>query len=383
MKAHFLLREGITFLNFGSFGACPKPVFEAYQRYQRELEEEPVQFITKKGPALLRKSREQLADYLSCRSNDLIFVPNPTHAVNLVVKSLDLKAGDEILTTNLEYGACDRTWEFYCEKANAHYVKTPITLPLTSSDFFIEELRKGITKNTKMIFVSHITSATALILPVEKISALAREHNLKVFIDGAHVPGHIPLDINALNPDYYTGACHKWMMTPKGSSFLYVKEEWQAELDPLIVSWGYKAEFPSDSQFFDYHQFNGTRDFSAYLTIPDALKFCEDFHWDIKIDWCKELTKKWVVRLAKLLDKEPLAPVTSEFYGQMGSIPINCENPLELKELLYEKYHIEIPIAVHNNQVYIRFSINGFNTEADMEQLEQALIELKQQTKLS
>ncbi len=177
MKAHFLLREGITFLNFGSFGACPKPVFEAYQRYQRELEEEPVQFITKKGPALLRKSREQLADYLSCRSNDLIFVPNPTHAVNIVVKSLDLKAGDEILTTNLEYGACDRTWEFYCEKANAHYVKTPITLPLTSSDFFIEELRKGITKNTKMIFVSHITSATALILPVEKISALAREHN--------------------------------------------------------------------------------------------------------------------------------------------------------------------------------------------------------------
>ncbi len=378
LKEAFLLRKDITFLNFGSFGATPKPIFEAYQQFQRELEYEPVQFIVNKGPEYLKESRVRLAEFLTCEPDDLVYVPNPTFAVNIVARSLDLKAGDEVLSTNIEYGACDRTWEFYCAEKGAKYIKQAISLPIQSKEAFLDDFWKGFNEKTRIVFISQITSATGLILPVKEICDEAKRRGLLVFIDGAHVPAHIELNLIALNADFYTGACHKWMMTPKGSSFLHVKPEHQKQLDPLVVSWGYQADFPGQSQFLDYHQFNGTRDFSAYLTIPEAIDFMKVNDWWGVAEDCRILVQKWLPGLCDLVGSKPLAPVTDEFIGQMGSIPVRCENPMELKNILYKEYKIEIPVMVQNGQVYIRYSINAFNSEEDLVKLEQTLLELKE-----
>ncbi|TSJ41220.1 aminotransferase class V-fold PLP-dependent enzyme [Fluviicola chungangensis] len=380
LKEAFLLREDVTFLNFGSFGATPKPIFESYQRFQRELEYEPVQFIINKGPEYLKESRERLGEYLFSHPDNLVYVPNPTYAVNIVARSLDLKAGDEVLSTDIEYGACDRTWEFYCREKGATYVRQTISLPIQSKEAFLADFWKGFSEKTRLVFISQITSATGLILPIKEICEEAKQRGLLVFIDGAHVPGHISLNLTQLDADFYTGACHKWMMTPKGSSFLYVKPEHQDELDPLIISWGYQADYPSHSQFLDYHQFNGTRDFSAYLTIPDAIDFMKMNDWWGVAESCRILVRKWLPKLCDLVGSEPLAPVTDEFIGQMGSIPVRCGNPVELKHILYNEYKIEIPVMVQNNQVYIRYSINAFNSEEDLNILEKTLKDLKKRT---
>jgi isopenicillin-N epimerase len=168
LRNEFLIRKDLTFLNFGSFGACPKPIFERYQQYQLELEQEPVLFIVKTGLDYLQKSREALGKFLNCSADDLVYLVNPSHAVNLVAKNFPLKAGDEVLTTNLEYGACDRTWEYYCAQAGAYYKKQPISLPLTTKETFVEEFFKGANNRTRLIFISHITSSTGLRFPIEE-----------------------------------------------------------------------------------------------------------------------------------------------------------------------------------------------------------------------
>lgn len=377
MKEHFLLDSETTFLNFGSFGACPKPVFEAYQANQVLLEKNPVLFIVKIGPELLNESRKQLAQFIDCDFTDFVYVQNPSYAVNAIIKSLKLDPNDEVLTTDLEYGACDRTWNFYAKEKGFKYKRQPISLPIQSKEAFLEEFWKGYSDKTKLVFISQITSATGLILPVKEIVEEAKKRGLMTFVDGAHVPAHIPLSLKDLDADFYTGACHKWMMTPKGSSFMYVRKELQHLIDPLIVSWGYEADYPTDSQFYDYHQFNGTRDFSAYLTIPSAIDFMQNYNWWEKTKICNERTLFWVQKLADLLGTKPLAPLTSEFYGLLGSLQISYENPIELKNKLYDEYRIEIPVMVHNGKTYIRFSYHPLNSEADLERLYKVLKELK------
>jgi len=343
----FLLNPEITYLNFGSFGACPKSIFEDYQKWQLELEREPVQFIAVNGIAYMKKSREALAAYINCPADDLVYVPNPTYAINVVAKNLDLKAGDEVLSTNLEYGAMDRTWNYYCKLKKAKFVRHKISLPIVSKEMFLEEFWSGLTVHTKAIFVSHITSATGLILPVKEICDKAKELGLITIVDGAHVPGHVKLDLSDLKADVYTGACHKWMLTPKGSSFLYVKKEFQKNMDPLVVSWGYESDNPSSSEFLDYHQFNGTRDFSAYLTIPRAIAFMEEHKWKDVARSCRKLAIDNADRLCSLLNSKPLCPLTDEFLGQMLSIPIQTENPEHLQRTLFNEYKIEIPVMQH------------------------------------
>src|SRR5690606_11059788 len=198
MKDVFLLRDDITFLNFGSFGACPKPVFEVYQNFQLELEQEPVEFMVDKAPAYLKNSRAALGKYLNCDADDLVCITNPTYGVNIVAKSLELNPGDEILTSNLEYGACDRTWKYYCKKSGAKYVQQPIQFPLESKEGFLEEFKEGLTPHTKLVFISHITSSTALRLPVKEICYWAKEIGIPVFIDGAHGPAQVDVDLRKL-----------------------------------------------------------------------------------------------------------------------------------------------------------------------------------------
>lgn len=376
LKSLFLLDPEITYLNFGSFGACPRRVFDDYQRWQLLLEREPVQFIAFNGVANLKASREALAAYIHCDGDDLVYVTNPSYAVNIVAKNLRLGPGDEILSTNIEYGALDRTWNYYCRKAGAKYVRQPIPLPVTSKEELIEAFWKGWSKNTKAIFISQITSSTALRLPVAEICKEAKERGLLTIVDGAHVPGHIPLDLSALAADVYTGACHKWMMAPKGCSFLYVKRELQHLFDPLVVSWGYESAAPSHSQFLDYHQMQGTRDFSAFLTVPAAIEFMKTHNWESVAADCRRLAAANYQRFCDLVGSAPLCPVNDEFLGQMCSIPIRTEAPEQLQRQLYEQYRIEVPVMRQEERVFLRYSLNGFNDQADLDRLYEAVKEI-------
>lgn len=382
LKSQFLLRDDITFLNFGSFGACPKPVFEKYQHFQLELEQEPVYFITSKGLKYLEQSREALGKYINCDMNDLVYVTNPSYAVNAVAKSFELKEGDEILSTDLEYGACEKAWIYYCKKAGAKFVRQHIPLPIQNKEQFVEAFFKGLTAKTKLIFLSHITSTTALRFPVEEICAFAKEKGILTFVDGAHAPGQLPLNLKNLEADFYTGACHKWMMTPKGSSFLYVRKELQPKVDPLIISWGYDAMFPSDSQFLDYHQMNGSRDYSAFLTIPAAIDFMDQYNWGTVSADCRKLVQNNAEKFCGLLGTSPLAPVNDDFILQIFSAEIKTSEPEELHDLFFEKYKIQIPVMRHGDKVYLRYSINAFNDQEDLEKLFTAIHNIKETTSL-
>ena len=377
LKDQFLLRPDIHFLNFGSFGATPKPVFEKYQDWQRVLEAEPVQFIAFDGYEYLAESRAALAKFLNCADkDDLVYVTNPSFAINMIAKSFPLQAGDEILATDIEYGACDRTWEYYCGKKGATYRRQKINLPITTKEAFIEDFFKGYNEKTKAIFISHITSATGLIFPAAEICAIAKEKGLITIVDGAHAPAHIPLDLSTIQADFYTGACHKWMMAPKGCSFLYAAKAVQPICDPMIVSWGYQAAKPSHSHFLDYHQMIGTRDFSAFLSVAACIEFMEQHNWPAIGRRCHQMVLDYAPKFYALLKSLPISPLNSEWIGQMISIPIHTSDPEKLQRTLFLDYKIEVPIMRQGNDVYLRYSINAFNTKEDLDVLYNALMDI-------
>jgi isopenicillin-N epimerase len=379
LKDLFLLDPQVVYLNHGSFGACPRPVFETYQVWQRKLEQQPVQFLGADFERYLHESRQVLAEYLHASVEDLVYVPNATHGVNIIARSLDLEPGDEILATDQEYGACDLVWKFICQEMSTVYRQQAINLPATSEEKIIAQLWQGITPHTKVIFLSHITSPTALTMPVTQICERARAAGILTVIDGAHAPGQIELDLPALQADFYTGNCHKWMMSPKGAGFLYARSEVQHLIKPLIVSWGYHSNFnpPRESTFIDFLQWSGTRDPSAALSVPAAIAFMNEYHWeDVRIK-CHQLIHEAIDRVCDLTGLSPLYPLDSNLYQQMGTFPIPKMRDLnELKNKLYEEYKIEIPCIEWNGQHYIRLSIQGYNSKADIDQLVHALVRL-------
>tara|TARA_Y100000994_G_scaffold76881_1_gene63510 strand:- start:902 stop:2044 length:1143 start_codon:yes stop_codon:yes gene_type:complete len=374
-KSLFLLDPEITHLNHGSFGACPKPIFDSLISWQKKLELNPVKHLAVDIFKYLENSRQHLSQYINCDKDDIVFFPNPSTALNAVIRSLDLKNGDEILTTNHEYGALDKTWNFICKKTGAKYIKQNISLPLQSKKDFINTFIKGINKKTKVIFISHITSPTGLIFPIDKICKIAKENNLFCIIDGAHVPGHIDLDIKKLDPDIYTGACHKWMCAPKGTAFLYAKKEIQDYIDPLVISWGYKSDRPSHSKYLDYHQWQGTNDPSPYLTVPDVINFLNKHNWNEVSTNCKKINIEAKALVTKSLNKRPLS--SDEFVGQMTAIKIKCKDPIKLMEILYRDFKLVVPIVKWEENMLLRFSIQAYNSMEDIEKLIFAIKQLK------
>ena len=371
LKSLFMLDPKITYLNHGSFGACPTPIFNELIKWQKKLELEPTKHLAFDVYEYLEQSRISLSNYIDCNKDDIIFSPNPSTALNTVIKSLDLKKNDEILTTNHEYGALDKTWKFICKKTGAKYIQTDIPLPFLSEEDFIERLEAKITSKTKIIFASHITSSTAIIFPAKKISALAKKHNLFCIIDGAHAPAFIDLSIKKINCDVYVGACHKWMCSPKGVSFLYVKKKHQNKIDPLVVSWGYDSDFPSKSKFLDYHQWQGTKDMSAYLTIPYTIKFLKENNWNKIREKCNKINIWARNEINNLLDKENICD--DKFLGQMSSIYMDIEaNPKNNIEF-YKKYNIQVPFILWNNKSFFRISTQVYNTKQDIYKLLDAL----------
>ena len=373
VKSLFMLDPNITYLNHGSFGACPKEVFNSLVKWQEVLEKDPVKHLAFDVFKYLDKSREALSLYLRCYKDDIVFFPNPSSALNTVLRSLHLEKGDEILTTNHEYGAMDRAWRFLCKKTGAIYINQNISLPLTSKEDFFQEFKEGISERTKVIFLSHITSPTALVFPVKEICDIAREKNILTIIDGAHAPAQLDLDISDINPDFYSGACHKWMCSPKGVAFLYVKKEFQNQIDPLVISWGYESDNPSHSQFLDYLQWQGTNDMSAYLTIPDTINFLRKHDWHVVAEKCHSLN---IWAKDKILSEMGMDPLCGDsFLGQMSSFYFDFKDPLndQNKMDFYNKYQIQVPFMSWNNKSLFRISVQAYNNKQDIYKLIEAL----------
>ena len=375
-KSEFLLDPKVIYLNHGSFGACPRPVFEEYQRWQRELERQPVEFLVRQALDLMAEARGALADFLSCQKDEVVYFPNPTTAINMVARSLKLKPGDEILTTDHEYGAMDSTWRFICNQTGAHYLRQPIPLPVTSAETFTETFWSGITDHTQVIFISHITSPTALRFPVEAICRRARQAGILCIVDGAHAPGHIPLDLTDLGADLYTGACHKWLCAPKGSAFLYARREVQDLLQPLVVSWGWESEKPSDSRFIDHHQWQGTRDLSAFLSVPAAIRFQLEHDWISVRQRCHQLASRVRKQINDLTGLEPICPDSSDWFIQMCAARLPEVNVEIFQKRLYDEFRIEVVTRRWNNQPLIRVSFQAYNDQADADALVHALGQL-------
>lgn len=369
LSSQFLLDPDVVFLNHGSFGATPRAVFERYQAWQRELEGQPVEFLGRRIAGLIDEARAPLAEYVGAAPDEVAFVQNATTGVNLAARALALEPGDEVLATGLEYGACDLAWTRVCERAEARYVRADIPLPLSSPTAVVDSLFAAVTERTRAVFVSHVTSETALLLPVADICTRAREAGLVSVVDGAHAPGHVPIDVHALGADVYAGNCHKWVCAPKGSGFLYARPEHHDSVDGPIVSWGYG----DDATFQSRVERQGTRDPAAYLSVPAAIEWQAEHDWDAVRARCRKLTAEARTALAEVARTEPLAPPGDEAALQMVSVPLPPCDSVELKRRLYDEHRIEIPVFDRAHGPLLRASFQGYNDERDLELLLDAL----------
>ena len=371
LRRHFLLDPSVIFLNHGSFGATPRPVFRAYQDWGRQLERQPVEFLGRRVTDLMAGARSSLAAYLGTRAEELVYTQNVTISINIVARSLELGAGDEVLSTDHEYGAMDRTWRFLAKERGFRYINQ--TVSLASREDFVESFWDAVTPRTRVLFLSHITSPTAVIFPIEEIIQRARAAGIITVIDGAHAPGQIPLALDSLGADFYGGNLHKWLCAPKGAGFLYARPEVQSLLKPLVVSWGYEAETPSASQFVDHHEWWGTRDIAAFLAVPTAIQFQEEQDWGRVRSACHELAREAETRIRRLTGLPSLYPDES-WFGQFAAAPLHASTDVQkLKSWLYEEHRIEVPIIDWGGRKFVRVSIQGYNTRRDVDALVQAL----------
>jgi isopenicillin-N epimerase len=371
LKHLFLLDPSVTFFNHGSFGACPRPIFEEYQRWQLELERQPVEFMARRFPELMQTSRTALAEFIGCAADEVVYVPNATTAGNIVARSLEFEPGDEILTTDLEYGAMDRMWMSIAGESGATYRRVRMELPVTTAEAFIDRIWSEVKPSTRLIFLSHITSSTGLVLPIEQLITRALEAHIPVFIDGAHVPGQLDLDLAELGVDFYTGNCHKWLMTPKGSAFLYVRREWQHIIKPLVVSWGNSSV--EDSPFIQENEYQGTSDPAAFLTVPAAIDFINGHDWPRLRRACRERAQEIRRLFAEVFGGSPLAPADSAWYAQLVAHEVTGPGGPLLQSELYQRHKVEIPVSEQNGKWYIRASVQVYNDDTDIQKLADAL----------
>jgi isopenicillin-N epimerase len=363
MRDLFMLDPDVVFLTHGTFGACPRRVFERYQAWQLELEREPVDFILRRLDGLLEEARGSLAAYVGADRDDLTFVQNATTGVNMAARSLDLQPGDEVLATGLEYGACDLAWEAICAHAGARYVRAEMPLPVGD---VVEALFARQTDRTRVVYASHITSATGLLLPIEEIVSRARNAGLITIVDGAHAPGHVPVDLESLGADFYSANCHKWLCAPKGAGFLHVRREHQQRVEGPIVSWGHAER----STFISRTQEQGTRDAAAYLSVHDAIAFQQEHAWDDVRARCVALCREARRDLCELLGTEPIAP--EEMVRQMASVQLPDGVGESLARTLWDEHRIDIPVMRPQKDL-LRISIAAYTTRDDVDRLLEAL----------
>jgi isopenicillin-N epimerase len=299
--------------------------------------------------------------------------------MNIIARSIDLGPGDEVLGTDHEYGAVERTWRFNCERQGALYRTQSISLPVISVEAIMEQLWQGVTERTRMIVVSHISSPTALIFPVAEIARRAAAQGILTAVDGAHAAGQLDLNLEAIGADFYVGNGHKWMCGAVGAGFLYAHPERQHLLKPLVVSWGWKPREPGPSAFQDLFGWIGTDDPAAYLSIPAAIAFQQDHEWArVRAD-CRTLASQAQAQIASVTGLSPISPNSPEWWVQMCVARIPANGNLSVQEMqrhLLEKYEVEIPIVQWQEYRFARLSIQAYNSVADVERLLDGLQQL-------
>ena len=368
-REDFLLRDDVIFLNHGSFGACPKPVFERYQAWQLELERQPIDFLLRRRAGLMADARAQIANYFNVPADEIVFVSNATTGLSRAVRSLPLQPGDEILTTDHEYGAVNRLLEYVAGRSGARIVRSLARLPYTSDAEFVENLFARVTAKTRAIVISHITSPTSLIFPVEQVCRRARERGILSIIDGAHAPGQLPVDLAAIGADMYSGNFHKWLCAPKGSGFLHVRPEHHALIDPLVISHGVYG----GSGFVERNEWQGTQDIAAFLSAPAAIGYQQEHNWSAIRAECHRLAALAQSRICEHFGLTPLSP---NQFSQMVTIPLPDCDIDELLRRLYLDHRIEAPVGRRADQCEIRVSVGAYNTVDEIDLLIDALTRL-------
>ena len=371
LREQFLLDPEIIFLNHGSFGACPRPVFDRFQSYQQEMEARPVVFLDRTFAGRMKQARGRLADFLGTDSDALVFAPNATTAMNIVARSLDLEPGDEVLSTDHEYGAMTRMWETRCADHGARLVPVTLPIPLTGCVSVLEAVKAAVTNKTKLLSISHITSPTAVRFPVEPLIDWARERGIISIIDGAHAPGQIPLTLDKLGADVYVGNCHKWMMAPKSAGFLYLHPNLRNRIRPLIVSWANNTD--SQSRFVVEMEWQGTQDIAACLCVADAIDFLNANAWDDVREGCFERLRAAEQALLKITGEPSIYGEAALRPPQMASVTLPTDDGIEFKRRLYDEHRIEIPVTSLQGKWLMRLSAQGYNTAEDFEALAEAV----------
>jgi isopenicillin-N epimerase len=376
------LEPGVTFLNHGAFGACPISVLEEQARLRARLEAQPVRFMLRELEPLLDGARGTLAGFLGADAGDLAFVPNATTGVNAVLRSLKLAPGDEIVTTDHGYPACRNALDHVAARAGARVVVAAVPFPLRSPDEVTAAVLAVVSDRTRLALLDHVTSPTALVWPVAELVAALRARGVDALIDGAHAPGMLPLDLNALGAAYYTGNCHKWLCAPKGAAFLHVRRDRQEGLVPTTVSHGATSPRTDRSRFQLLFDWVGTTDPTAALCVPAALAFMGSL---LPAGWPKLMAANHALalhardRLCAALGVSPPAP--DAMLGSMASLPLpdapaGAAGIDPLQDSLWHRDRIEVPVHAWpaSPRRLIRVSAQLYNHPQDYDRLAEALV---------
>jgi isopenicillin-N epimerase len=383
--AHWSLDPGVVFLNHGSFGACPTAVLEAQQRLRRQMEAEPVRFLSRELDDRLDAARAGVAAFLGAEADDLAFVPNATTGVNAVVRSLSIAAGDELLATDHTYNACRNALEFAAGRAGARVVIAPIPFPLDAAERVIESVLERVTPRTRLVLIDHVTSPTGLVLPIARLIKELSARGVETLVDGAHAPGMLPLELETLGAAYYSGNCHKWLCAPKGTGFLYVRRDRRSDVRPVTISHGANARRPDRSRFHLEFDWTGTSDPTGYLVVPDAIRFMGSLvpgGWPALMQRNRALALTARRILVKALGIAPPSP--EDMIGTLVSLPlpdgppsadVAWRRPDPIQAALFERHGIEVPVMswpVAPKRL-VRVSAQLYNEAAHYERLAEAL----------
>jgi len=376
LRSRFLLDPAITFLNHGSFGAVPNNVYEAQERWRRTIESRPIEFLGRKVRTLLEPSKQAVGRLLHCAPNEIGFVTNATEAINGILGSLSFSPGDELLTTNHVYNAIRQVMRFTAARWKATYRELELPLPCAGPDEVVSRVVGALSSSTRLLVIDHVTSPTALVLPVEPIVRACRERGVSVLVDGAHAPGMVEIDLARLDADAYVANLHKWLFVPKSCGILRTSDAWRSRMHPAVVSHFYGEGF---EQEFDWQ---GTRDVTAWICAADGLAFTEEFGAGRVREHNHHLVRWAHAMLCERLGAMPLSPVDGSMLGSMATVRLppslraRFGKPEALGAHLYEVERIEIPVIDFAGHWHVRMSAQIYNRPQDYERLAEAIEKL-------
>ena len=370
LQRKFRLEAGVDFINHGSFGAAPIEVLDAAGRWRERMEANPDHFLRDVLPDALRNAAGDLARFIRADASDLVFVENATAAINAVLRSLDFKAGDEILINSQSYGAVRQAVRYVCERSGAKAVEPRLAVPVAGPEQLVEAFANAINHRTRLVIVDHVSSPTGLVWPVAKIVASARRRGILVLVDGAHAPGQVELDVPAVGADWYTGNCHKWLFAPRGCAFLWARSERKSLIHPLAISHDYGRGFTAE---FDWP---GTRDFSPWLAVGAGLRFMEQLGTDAVRDYCRELAASAAAKIARAWAQPMAGPPAMHAAMMAIRLPDALQQPgatreaaRRLQSALMDRHRIAVAIAAIDGALWARISAQVYNSLADYDRL--------------